>query len=120
MKSKVIDFFKSIGDFPFKWLCSITLIASFFIFEDWWVNRINIIWVYPIASHIKDGASWLSIIYLFIIVIYYFCDARKSETINKNRCTVVLICTFIYVICRYSDNWNYTLFFIILILLVVI
>lgn len=111
MKSKVIDFFKSIGDFPFMWLCSITLIASFFIFEDWWVNRINIIWVYPIASHIKDGASWLSIIYLFIIVIYYFCDARKSETINKNRCTVVLICTFIYVLCRYSDNWNYTLFF---------
>ena len=69
MKSKVIDFFKSIGDFPFMWLCSITLIASFFIFEDWWVNRINIICVYPIASHIKDGASWLRIIYLFIIVI---------------------------------------------------
>ena len=108
-----MNFFKeqyySIGKSPFKWLISVTLILSFFVFDDFWVALINKIWVEPVASQLHNQVWWITSVYAVLIFLYYHFEYITTETVNAIRRNVVVYSTFLYGICLFSGRWDYAL-----------
>lgn len=100
-----------IGKSPFKYIVLLTILLSFYIFDDFWTNWMNKLWVNPIASQIGKSAWLVTIVYITIISLYYTYEFKKAESINKSRLKAILIFLCLYFLCFFSGKWEYLLIF---------
>lgn len=100
---------QSIAKLFFLWMCSVTLLISFIVFDNFWEKWINKIWVNPIMSQFEGNEWWIVLLYSIILIAYYQNEYKKSETANKQRQKVIGISIILYFICFFSGKWNYTL-----------
>lgn len=94
-------------------MLAITIIATFiisvFVFFEFWRKLINIVWVHPIMSKLYGHELLIAFVYGAIIAVYYYHKFKFTQYYNKNRKCYFGLLFFIYIICFFSKEWNFSL-----------
>lgn len=106
MKSR--KFFRSINSNLWNILFITTLLISFVIYDDFWEGCVNTLWVNPIMSQFINNEWWTISVYSLFILWYYGIEYFYAERINKNRLFSFLFFAIVYLICFFSDKWDYS------------
>ena len=89
---------------------------SFFVFDAFWVNFLNFVWVRPVMSRLHGHEILILCVSLIILAFYYLGLALKiGAYTDKNKIIRRIISAtafcIVYCICICSDNWRYELIF---------
>ena len=105
---KYSNLFRYIGLNFWKCLCLVTFIISFLIFDEFWENSINTLWVEPIMSKFIGKEWWVVSIYSIFILLYYGKEFFYTKCINWNRFFLFFMFLVTYLFCFFSGKWNYS------------
>lgn len=105
---KTRKFFEYINSRLWIFVFIATHLISFVIFDDFWEDCVNRLWVGPIVSKFINNEWWVISVYSFFILCYYGKEYFYAERINIKRIVVFLLFVSVYLICFFSGKWIYS------------
>ena len=109
--SKLEDKIRTLWNYKLIVISVLCLFTSFVVYSSFWIDLINKYWVNPLMNELYFNDKYAQFTLVFIggfLIFFYIFSFKNTKHYSCFRCWLNIICWCIFILCYFSEVWEYS------------